>query len=178
MKNIFTLLVVSLVFIGAGCFNKPVEGSWFLAFNLPENWTVTTSSSSSFYNSFDVEIDRSLNEIILQDNNDLIFLPEEGSSIPNSEDREVRTADFTMILISRLDESRLIPRSSEDLGKGFFKNQRCGGSDRPCQPFQGEFEYYLENTSGKYRFSIISDSPDYTKIERIIKSAKSVTVIE
>lgn len=177
MKKIIFTLALSFILVGAGCSSNRVEGDWYLNFDLPEEWTMSVRSTGDFYNNLHQQITRDLNEILLQDNQDLVYIGTD-EEIPTSEDFNVRTENFTFIEVTRLDERRLIPREAEEISLNIFRNQLCGYEGRDCRDLQYEFEYFFEKEDRKFRFIITGDNIDQSTIENIITSSRLVTISE
>jgi len=172
MKKII-VLIFGLVLIGGGCFgaNKVVEGDWWLAFDLPDDWVMTRDynlATDDTPDAFFQSVNRERFDVILQSSSEPIQKEGEGYS----------TENFSRIHVIQMDERRVIPSESEDLGNGFFRNDICAEvEDDACADF-GTYEYYLEINGSKYQFKVIHVGTAAEQTEDIILSAQSVTVAE
>ncbi len=184
MKKLFLGLGATLL-LGAGCLSniglgsKDVEGSWYLAFNLPEGWIMVEP-----YNSGDItdpgfklnqEVTQSMNAIILQGTNKAIYgsTGALGDGISELIDAGKVEVNGPIIEITLLDERRVIPSEAEDIGDGFSRVKLCEDGDECQIGGQLNYDYYLETAKAKYKFDV--SGLKRSEAEDIITSAKEVT---
>ncbi|PIX62418.1 hypothetical protein CO057_02030 [Candidatus Uhrbacteria bacterium CG_4_9_14_0_2_um_filter_41_50] len=164
MKKIL-LFLGALALIGADCIGgtKTVEGDWYLAFDLPSDWVMTTVYSEGTMPIGLDGVSLEDSEIYLQSSSlHMIF---DDSEVPEEfveKVGEVKRDDMTRISILRLSSRRHLPDDVEDLGDGFYK--------------LGDL-YYFEGESGdKYMFTVEQMGQDISVAQEVILSAKEVTV--
>jgi hypothetical protein len=163
---------LGLLLVGAGCLpvaNKPVDGKWKLAFDLPQGWVMVVPYEASGEGKVKPVSDgvrRNDSEVFLQSSNQPICFTSGGPC------KEGAATEGTVISVSAIDSHRALPKNREDLKNGFSRVKLCedGGE---CQIGNaGNYEYYLETETGNYSFKYNGDAKN---VESIIKSAKMVT---
>jgi hypothetical protein len=181
MKKIFALLF-GLMLVGAGCSGGTVEGDWYLAFDLPNDWIVTQAYSEGDKEE-GVDVTRDHVEVFLQSADaHMIFSDNElDAETEGRLLREVLYEDMTRISVSRLDERRIIPSEAEGLGDGWYKLAPCAETpdDEGCVDDGTTMSYYLEADSGdKYLFRVTVDGQEISDAEEVLMTAEEVTITE
>jgi len=160
MKKLL-LGIVALVLVGAGCLpiaNKPVNGQWRLAFELPSGWIMVAPYSvpgkSEKLSPLDEQVERDDSEIYLQSSNKAICWMSGNCA-------EGSVSEGEQIKVSALDAHRVLDlKELKDLGNGFYV--RLDKAD----------VYYLITDSAKYQFIAVGKAETF---KEIILSAKVVT---
>lgn len=161
-----------LLSIGAGCLpvaNKPVEGDWYLAFNLPEGWIMVEPYHIGDDTSLETDISRENSELVLQ-NSDKPLCQTSGAPCP--EGSIPLEGDLMRVRVMKLDSRRVLPENLEDLGKGFYRLKLCEDNEDCRIAGAGNYEYYLKADDANYKFMYAGDTKT---AEKVIKSAKVVT---
>ncbi len=178
-KAIFGLF--ALVLLGAGCMPAAtVEGDWFLAFDLPDGWVMVRE-----YNMggeavpVDEGVSREISDIVLQSTSSHIYT----SSVELDEEALAMTGEivadhFTYIRVLKLDDRRVIPSESENMGDGFYKEDMCEGVESCELERADRYRYYFETDTSKYQFLVTQAGQEIEEAEGVILSATEVTVIE
>ncbi|MFA5945793.1 MAG: hypothetical protein WC802_02700 [Patescibacteria group bacterium] len=159
MKKI-VLAFVALVLAGAGCVpvaNKPIDGKWRLAFDLPSGWVMVEPYSvpgkTEKLKPLDENVKRDDSEIYLQSLDKAICWT--GGNCA-----EGSATEGEQIKASALDSHRVLDlKELKDLGNGFYV--RLDKADT----------YYLVTDSAKYQFNAVGDAE---ALKKIILSAKVV----
>lgn len=147
-----------------GTVNKPVEaveGSWYLAFDIPDDWVIVPHYNEGFDKAPTAALVTSdMSDIVVQSTEKIIALT--GSSeLPEG---TFITDDYTFIRVFRMEKRSLIPGEAEDIGNGFFKLEKGVNAT-----------YYYEGTGSNYKFIVYRDGQDLGVAEDVITSAKEVT---
>lgn len=172
----------ALVLLGAGCMpTAKVQGDWYLAFDLPQDWVMVRQYNPTSELAPVAEgITRDLSDIVLQSTPANVYVS--PGYLPNEEDLgegvtrdDLKTDDFTSIRVLKLDARRVVPSEAEDLGGGFYREQLCedGGE---CQiGGKSNYQYYFVSEAGeKYQFIIVQQGQELKVAEEVILSAKPV----
>ncbi len=158
--------------VGAGCIpvaNKPVEGKWQLAFDLPSGWIMVEPydvPSEGKIKPLNEGVRRDDSEVYLQSSNTPICLTTGGACAEGS---IVNTGN--LIYVTILDPHRSFDASKlTDLKNGFYLKPA------PAEPTGGPAAiaremYYLKTDKGVYQFEYMGDA---NTIKNIILSAKLV----
>lgn len=172
----------ALVLLGGGCATTPsvVEGNWYLAFDMPNEWVMVpdyTAGNVAFPSQEDV--DREMSDVVLQSVGKTIWT--NSGRVPSEEEiaimGEYVTEDYSIIRVLRLDTRRVVPSESEDLGNGFFKLKLCEDGEDCQAGGRYNYDYYLVTEAGnKYQFMITAYGQDVDTAEEIILSAQEVTI--
>ncbi|MFA5947264.1 MAG: hypothetical protein WC813_04580 [Patescibacteria group bacterium] len=163
---------LGLLLVGAGCLpiaNKPVDGKWQLAFDLPKGWVMVTpyeASGEGKIKPVNEAVRRNDTEVYLQSTDKPICFTSGGPCAEGS------VTEGTLISASQLDSHRTLPKEREDLKNGLSRVKLCEAGGECQIGNQGNYTYYLETEKGNFTFSYGGDAQD---VESIIKSAKVVT---
>jgi hypothetical protein len=178
-KALFGLFI--LVLIGGGCvFNRPVEGDWFLAFDMPEGWVMVKSYMlGSEAIPINDAITRDISEIVIQSTSKGVYYS--TGSMPDEltlqRIGEIETENFSYIRVLKLDDRRIIPSDAEDLGDGFSKLKICDDGGECTAGGRYNYDYYLQTENGKFQFLITLKGHDIDEAEDLILSAQEVTIL-
>lgn len=171
MKKLLVSLI-GLVLVGAGCLpvaNKPVDGKWQLAFDLPSGWVMVVPyevSGTGTAKPVSDGIRRDDSEIYLQSTDRPICYSSGGPCAEGS------ASEGDQVRVSVLDSHRRLDVTElKDLGRGFYL--KAG----PTTPADGpellaRDTYYLKTDKATYQFSYMGNAE---MVKKIILSAKEVT---
>ena len=178
----FIAVLFGLLLIGAGCSSATVEGDWYLAFDLPNDWVMTDPYVEGDRGE-DLDISRELTEVYLQSRaGHMLFSDRELSDLEVDKiNVEVLRDEMTRISVTRLDERRIIPSEAEDLGKGWYRLAPCAEAapEDACEDSGEEMTYYYETEDGeKYLFRVEYRGQELSEAEEVIFSAEVVTTVE
>ncbi|MBT3230719.1 hypothetical protein HN358_02975 [Candidatus Uhrbacteria bacterium] len=181
MKKVF-LGLFALVLLGAGCMpSTAVEGDWFLAFDLPNEWvTVRQYQLDSEPVPIEEGVSREISDIVLQSTSANVY--SSSGYMPETEAfqalGDVNMDDFTYIRALKLDERRVIPSESEDLGDGFYRLKLCEDGDECQIAGRLNYDYYFVTEDSKYQFMVWQQGRDMDDAQDVILSAEVVTLTE
>ena len=185
MKMLLAGMTAVLMLMGAGCTdNLPlvggedtVEGKWRIAFELPEGWAMLKDYDLPRNEAVtpSEEVTRDLTDVYIQNTTKAVVT---GGIQPEAEvpaDTYV-TDGFVQIHAFRLDERRVIPSESEDLGDGWYRLKLCEAGEDCTIYGQYHYDYYLVSSSGaKYKFNIVTRGVDPQQAIDVIMTAQEVT---
>jgi len=173
----------ALVLLGAGCTTpgSTVEGDWFLAFDMPDEWVMVEHyKMGSEAMSLEEGVNLEIFDVVIQ-STDMGVYTSSGYMPEDSQLEEIGgvvTENFTYIRVLKIDSRRVVPSEAEDLGNGFYKEQLCedGGE---CQiGGQSNYQYYFVTEDAKYQFMITQRDQDLEVAEGVILSARETVVDE
>ncbi len=181
-RLLFSLGAAVLLLTGAGCASNivssigggNVEGKWKLAFDLPSGWVQVEgyAQPNKELPTLSQNVNHTMGMITLQSTEKPIArttTPAESIAVES-----YVTTNYTKIDVDWLDSRRSVPKDATDLGNGFF---RAAASTEPCDPGSCTTSYYLKTDAGeKYLFTVWQNGQDISVAEKVILSAKPVTV--
>lgn len=183
MKKIILGLFV-LLLMGAGCFGggqqQAVEGDWWLAFDLSDDWVMVRPYTPMNGIYLEGVIDRELTDVYVQNTEGTIVYRGAAPESDEDTDEQYVTEDYTLIRVTHLDERRLLPRNAEELRDGFHRVYLCEGEEPGCVPGTGaDYDYYYVASNGaKFKFVINQEGQTLDVAEEIIFSAQEVDIAE
>ena len=178
----FLLSFLSLALLGVGCSSlggqQVVQGQWTLAFDLPDGWVMVQPYQPA---DTPINVGGDINaldsEVVLQSTQQHILT----GNVSIDEDREVLFGDYlttddawTKISVLKLDNRRLIPSESEDLGNGFFKETVCEEGEDCTVYNTSRFVYYYHTDAAKYKFTVQQANADLQDAVDVIMTAQVV----
>lgn len=173
MKRLF-LGLIGLVLIGAGCIpvaNKPVDGKWRLAFDLPSGWVMVVPyevpGKGETLKPLSDGVRRDDSEIYLQSTDKAICWSSGGPCAEGSVLNEGQQIRVTVLDARR----KLDLKELTDLGHGFYLKP---GSTAPADgpELLARDIYYFVSDTNTYEFRYTGDA---SIVKKVILSAKVVT---
>ena len=181
MKKV-VLGLFALILLGAGCMpSASVEGDWFLAFDLPNDWVMVHQyQMDSEVIPLDEGVSTEMKDIVLQSTPKNVYTSSGG--VPETEAfmalGDVEMHDFTYIRVLKLDTRRVVPSEAEDLGNGFYKEDTCVDIVECGLGGAAQYQYYFVTEDSKYQFIITLAGRDISDAEGVILTAREVTIAE